>query len=438
MIERLEVTAGPGTVIRYGAVAAWVAPSASPGLVSFLAVSARNLAASADGGEQLAGHLAGVLEDRDPEPDVAFAVVGPSREGWAALLHGQVQVWDGTRWIGPDPAPGWLRCRLWPAPTMAVTPAGASIPAVAPDAVWDLEAGVVPGCGFVLVPARGDIPGTRSDRREPAGEESAVDVPDRSGSGRLEPGQAVGGDTRAAAPDEPAGMAPAALGGTGMAPGAVGPAPAGVVDLRSDQVRSRVVAYPPLPSGGASGRPVPGSPVVSGVVCRRGHLNRPGMSVCVRCGTAITDQDAYNVSGTRPALGCLVADDASVYRLDSGYLVGAEPWRDPTVRGGLARPLRLEGVQVADSHAEIRLHDWDVVVTDRDSPGGTFLYGPDSSSWEKLRPYQPRVLQPGTHLAFGQRVATFLTPWIPGPRPGDRDDTPAGTGEADRSAAGPP
>lgn len=433
MIERLVVTAGPGTVIRYGAVVAWVAPSASPGLISFLAASARNLAASADGGEQLAGHLAGVLEDRDPEPDVAFAVVGPSREGWAALLHGPVQVWDGTRWINPESAPGWLRCRLWPAPTMAVTPVGASIPAVAPDAVWDLEAGLVPGSGFVLVPARGDIPGARSDREEPDAEE-----PDREESGRQEPGQPVGGDTGAPAPDEPAGMPPAALPGAVLAPGAVGPAPAGVVDLRSDQVRSRVVAYPPLPSGAASGRPVPGSPVVAGVVCRRGHLNRPGMSVCVRCDTAITDQDAYNVSGTRPALGCLVADDGSVYRLDSGYLVGAQPRRDPTVRGGLARPLRLEGIQVADSHAEIRLHDWDVVVTDRDSPGGTFLYGPDSTAWEKLRPNQPRVLQPGTHLAFGQRVATFLTPWIHGARPGDRDDTPAGTGEAGRPDAGPP
>lgn len=456
MIERLEVTAGPGTVIRYGSVVAWAAPSASVGLISFLAVSARNLSASPAGGQQLADHLAAVLQDRDPEPDVPFAVVGPSPDGWAALLHGPVQVWDGARWITPEPAPGWMLCPLWPAPTLAVTPSGASIPAVAPDSVSDLEAGVVPGGGFVLIPARTAAPGTwpgqpETDRpaERDAGEAAATPAPEGpavpAGAELLGGGEPAPGATATDA-GGPAGTppGPSPEGGSALpggfplpaggparhAPAAgpvSGPAPAGVVDLRSDLVRSRVVAYPPLPAGGTPGRAVPGSPVVAGVVCRRGHLNRPGMPACVRCDTPITDQDAYNVSGTRPALGCLVVDDGSVYRLDSGYLVGAEPLRDPTVRGGLARPLRLEGVQVAESHAEIRLHDWDVVVTDRDSPGGTFMYGPDSTAWEKLRPYQPRVLQPGTHLAFGQRVATFLTPWVTGSRAGG-GEAPAGTG----------
>lgn len=440
MIERLEVTAGPGTVVRYGSVAAWAASSASVGLISFLAVSARNLSASPAGGQQLADHLAAVLQDRDPEPDVPFAVVGPSPDGWAALLHGPVQVWDGARWITPVPAPGWLLCPLWPAPTLAVTPAGASIPTVTPDSVWDLGAGVVPGGGFVLVPARAGARSTWSGHpevkrpadRDAAGAAGASGIDDPPAPPGREP--VAAGESTPSAATGPVTGAPTGP-ETGVETGPSDPpahpwtgGPAGVVDLRSDQVRSRVVTYPPLPSGGTPGRPVPGSPVVAGVLCRKGHLNRPGMSLCVRCATSITDQDAYNVSGTRPALGCLVADDGSVYRLDSGYLVGADPMRDPTVRGGLARPLRLEGVQVAGSHAEIRLHDWDVVVTDRDSPGGTFLYSPDSTSWERLRPYQPRVLQPGTHLAFGQRVATFLTPWVTGPRAGG-GEVPAGTGE---------
>lgn len=440
MIERLEVTPGSGTVIRYGSVAAWAASSASSGLISFLAVSARNLAGSASGGRQLADHLVGVLEGRDPEPHVPFVVVGPTEDGWTALLHGPVQIWDGTRWTIPDPSPGWLRCSVWPQPSLAVTSAGASAPPVSPDSVWDLEAGVVPGSGFLLLPAAhtptrilGTVGWQAPEQAVPVGERAAERGPARTESSAPEPAAARSGPSDDSAPtgspvansddgdradrvtsaevaEETAVLAtePATH------PGAGSPAqpPGGSIDLRSAEVRSRLVAYPPLPSGQVPVRPVPGSPVVAGVVCRQGHLNRPGMTACVRCGSDITDQDAYNVSGTRPALGCLVLDDGSVLRLDTGYLVGSDPGRDPTVRGGLARPLTLAGTQVAPSHAEIRLHDWDVVVTDRDSPGGTYLYGPESTAWERLRGYEPRVLQPGTHMAFGQRVATFLTPWI--------------------------
>ncbi len=443
MIEHLEVTAGPGTVIRYGSVAAWAAPSASPGLISFLAVSARNLAGSTAGGQQLADHLAGVIEDRDPEPDVAFAVVGPSPEGWTALLHGPVQVWDGIRWIAADPWPGWRRAALRPSPSLAVAPVGTSLPAISPDSVWDLEAGVVPGGGFVLVPARSSEPtsaeagGQAPTATVGPGPATAGTAPPRPSAGGAAavppPGERVIGEPSPAGPT--AGGAPTALAPAG-GPAAAEPAPpegtAGLpdeparLDLRSAEVRSRLVAYPPLPAGGTPGRPVPGAPVVAGVVCRRGHLNRPGTALCVRCDTPITDEDAYNVSGTRPALGCLVLDDGEVYRLESGYLVGTDPTLDPTVRGGLARPLRLQGTQVATSHAEIRLHDWDVVLTDRDSPGGTFLYGPESTAWERLRAYQPRVLQPGTHIAFGQRVVTFLTPWTTGARPPGPDTEPTG------------
>lgn len=410
MIERVEVTPGPGTVIRYGAIAAWASSSASPGLLSFLAVSARNLAGSAAGGRQLADHLVAVLQERDPEPHVPFAVVGPSDEGWVALLHGPVQIWDGDRWLTPQPSPGWLRSAIWPRPSLAVTFAGASAPAVAPDSLWDLEAGVVPGSGFVMLPAV---------RSAPLAGASAASAPRLTAVPEPQPvlteAEPMTPEDRSPAVEDGPPPVPAPAATEVPASGAAfGPAPDGTLDLRSDEVRARVVAYPPLPAGGSPGRPAPGGPVVAGVLCRRGHLNRPGMAVCVRCAAAISAQPDYHVSGTRPALGCLVVDDGTVVRLDRGYLVGSDPGRDPTVRGGLARTLALEGSQVAPSHAEIRLHDWDVLVTDRDSPGGTFLYGPDSTAWEKLRPYEPRILAPGTHIAFGQRLVTFLTPWITG------------------------
>jgi hypothetical protein len=118
------------------------------------------------------------------------------------------------------------------------------------------------------------------------------------------------------------------------------------------------------------------------------------------------------VSGTRPPLGVLVADDGTIYRLDRGYLVGSNSSRDPTVGGGLARPLVLRGTDVSGSHAELRLTDWDVTVIDRGSAAGTCIYEPGAADWIRLRPYEPRVLTPGSHVAFGQRIVTYISPWV--------------------------
>lgn len=410
MIERLEVTPGPGTVIRYGFLGAWVSASASPNLVSFLVESARNLAASAVSGDQLSDHLTRVLHRRDPEPQVPFAAIGPSEEGWVALLHGPVQVWDGNRWTAPNPHPGWLRSALSPSPALWVSVSGASVAAVSPDSMFDLEAGVVPGGGFILVPSVPVAPPLRVTAVAP--EEPAVAPHEEFAAEAVVEtavlAEAPAGDEATVAYE----ARPEAEPGPQPEPEPPGePAPPGVVNLRSPKVRARVVAYPPLPPAGDPPRPLAGAPVVAGIPCPRGHLNRPGMLTCARCARPIGADGVYQATATRPALGCLITDEGAVYRLDSGYLVGADPARDPTVRGRLARPLTLAGADVAPSHAEIRLHDWDVVLTDRASDGGTHLFEMGAEGWERVPPYEPRVLKPGTHLAFGQRVVTFVTPW---------------------------
>ena len=169
MIDHVEVIAGSGTVIRYGSIVAWAAPSASSALISFLAQSARNLGPSARGGQQIAEHISGVLIDRDPEPRVPFVVIGPSPDGWTALLHGPVQVWEGARWLAPSPDPGWMRSTVDPQPAITVGAAGSAMPALSPDSMWDLEAGVVPGSGFVLVPASDVKPAKGGRRRRECG-----------------------------------------------------------------------------------------------------------------------------------------------------------------------------------------------------------------------------------------------------------------------------
>ena len=119
------------------------------------------------------------------------------------------------------------------------------------------------------------------------------------------------------------------------------------------------------------------------------------------------------ISGTRPSLGVLIADDGTIFRLDQGYLIGSNPGRDPTVGGGLARPLALSGSDISGSHAEVRLIDWDVTILDRGSTAGTCVFEPGAAEWIRLSPFEPRVIPPGTHLSFGQRVVTFIIPWVP-------------------------
>jgi hypothetical protein len=433
VIDRVEVTVGAGTVVRYGGIVAWAAPSASPALISFLAQSARNLGPSPVGGRQIADHIGSVLSDRDPEPHVAFAVVGPSEGGWEALLHGPVQVWDGVRWLSPNPRPGWLQAAIDPQPAVTVGHGGSSTPALIPDAVWDLEAGVVPGAGFVLFPAVvapvSPIDG-RWSAAEPAfvPEEPTVEDPTTAESTAiLFPPEATAvlpavAEEAAAVPGAESAPAEAeaepeveiepspAFGPFGVEPGSSGPE--GAVRLLAGAAAGIAAVRPPLAFGRGPDRSVPGAPVVAGLLCERGHLNRPGVLACVRCSTPMPVEAAYTVTGTRPALGCLIADDAVVYRLDLGYVIGSDPGRDPTVRGGLARPLLIAGDGVAASHAEIRLLDWDVVVSDRGSLGGTSVFEMGASDWERIRPYEPRVLKPGTHVAFSQRIVTFVTPWV--------------------------
>ncbi len=401
MIERIEVTRGSGTVIRYGGIVAWADLAASPALISFLAQSARNLGPSPRGGRQIGDHIAGVLASRDPEPHVAFAVIGPSDHGWASLLHGPVQAWDGARWLTPTPNPGWLQAIITPRPAITVGAAGAPAPPLEPDAMWDLEAGVVPGAGFVLTPGSpiGRLAVVRPPDQEPAEPQADVATTTMAAATSIEtdPTVIAGVATQSGPEPEPAIRRP------------VTPGPAGSLDLRV----AKTPGGPPLPRGNGPDRRIAGAPVVAGVLCARGHLNRPGIVHCARCHTPMPAGTREQVSGTRPPLGVLVTDDGAIFRLDRSYLVGSNSGRDPTVGGGLARPLVLTGSDVSGSHAEVRFTDWDVSIVDRGSAAGTCIYEPGATEWARLRPYEPRVVSPGTHIAFGQRVVTFISPWVP-------------------------
>ncbi len=183
MGDKLEVLAGPGLVTRYGDVAAWAGPQASPALQAHLVGEAQRASQVANGGDQFASSLIAVLQRGDPEPQAPFAMVGPGANGLTLFLHGPVQAWDSGRWLAPQPVPGWMVTsigRPWP---LIVLPYGATPPPQSQQGnPLDLVFGAVPGSGFVLL-------------RPPAGAgQQVAAVPQTAGAAQLRgPSTCTGG-----------------------------------------------------------------------------------------------------------------------------------------------------------------------------------------------------------------------------------------------------
>ena len=372
MSDRVEVLVGPGTVIRSGRVTAWAGPTASLALVGFLRQSLCNVGPSERGGQLLVDHVAGILAGRDPEPQAAFAAVGPAETGWVAILHGPAQLWDGSETTTPPPNVGWARVPLVPNPLVAVGPAGSPAPRLVSGPPYDLVEGTVPGGGFMLVtghPGGAGSPPSPApplSRGTPAGPGSVPEPTD--------------------APALPEGAELVALGST---------EPQG---------------YRPLP--GVAEPAAPGSgPIVDLTYCPAGHPNHPALQRCARCRAAITPRASER--GHRPPLGVLLADDGTVYRLDGDLLIGSDPAADPEVTRGRFGVLRLTSPvgSLAPVHAEIRISGWEPSITDRGSANGTHLVRAGTEDWERLTPFRPEPLEPGSHVSLGQRVLTFVSPW---------------------------
>jgi hypothetical protein len=186
------------------------------------------------------------------------------------------------------------------------------------------------------------------------------------------------------------------------------PGPQGSLYVEAIRERAAARLADPLPLGLGPDLQVLGTPVVAGDLCQNRHLNRPGSAKCLRCGTSMSAGVQRGVRGARPPLGSLVVDGSQVYSLDRSYLVGSDPGRDPTVRSGLALPLVLEGSEVSAAHAEVRLHNWDVAVTDRASATGTAVFEPSATQWLRLRPFDPRIIESGTRIKVGGTIIVFI------------------------------
>lgn len=147
-------------------------------------------------------------------------------------------------------------------------------------------------------------------------------------------------------------------------------------------------------------------PTVEGVLCSRGHFNDPRSHFCHFCGLAMHHASFILIRQTRPQLGVLVFDDGEGFELTGPVIIG----REPDTRHGLQTLTPSHSTSTMSRvHAEIRADGWDVVLIDRNSSNGTFVWQPGIRAWRRLAPDQPETLVAGVTVAFGQRTARFDT-----------------------------
>jgi hypothetical protein len=122
----------------------------------------------------------------------------------------------------------------------------------------------------------------------------------------------------------------------------------------------------------------------------------------------LVEQSVVPSRAQRP-LGRLTWDNGEVDHLVGPTLVGRDVALDGAVVAGEMAPLVPSGPNDSMSrvHAELRPSGWDVVVLDRGSTNGTFVWDEASKAWQRLAPGEPQVLRAGAVLAFGERTATF-------------------------------
>ena len=328
-----------------------------------------------DGAMELLGGVGSRLADPRATPWPPFVLVAARGPELVAVVHGPVEVvversGDKERLYGGDEVGSWLNKAL---PHAQALHAGAG---ARTDGPVDLREGVVRAAGFLLVP-RGQPPTVTGEDR-PVEDEWLTVV----GPSKLDP-----------APLDPAPLDRGPL-----------DEDATVVEQPANSVKGLETAAGPE----REPRKAYGPSLVRGVCCPRMHLNDPRATTCRMCSLPIA-AGAAQVEGLRPPLGRLTWDNGEMDPLPGAVLVGREVGLDAAVVTGELAPLVPSGPNDSMSrvHAELRPSGWDVVVIDRASTNGTFVWDEASRAWQRLTPGEAHVVRPGAVLAFGERTATF-------------------------------
>ncbi len=396
---RLAPAPGSGVVARWGGVAL-AAAGGDAEVRDALVDLVRTAAAEAVPAPTVAHRLAALITSTEPSRLPSFAALVAAGDAVAVLLRGDARLRaaagdDVTELSGAD-RPTWVDDYLRSYETVAVACGGAGID-TAPGG-WDLEAGVVQGAGFTLVPRGAPAEAGPEPEQEPEPEPELATEPEPE-------------------PEPPAETEPEPEQEPEPEPE---PEPETAIEdvVRSFEVvdfASATESRSPLPVAadatqdlvpvGTAPKPeeAPAGVLVQGLRCIRGHFNHPRARFCALCGISMVQQTQVLVEGERPPLGILVFGDGKTVGLAGSYLLGRDPGIDPAVGAGELVALQLDDPDqiLSRVHCEVRLAGWDVQLVDRNSANGTFVREEGAEEWRRLASGDPATLAPGMEARVG-------------------------------------
>jgi FHA domain len=360
---------------------------------------------TASGPSELLGRVGSRLADPEAAPWPPFAIAASRGPELVAVVHGPVELVEDQgdeeqRLYGGEDVGSWLNRLLRGAQALRAGQAGDD------EGLADLREGVIRASGFLLVPSSRRT-GVRATSAQPAESAQAA-----------QSAQVARGARQAAVTAEPQPVVvPEEMFLDADSPTVIDQAFADDATM-ADQENSDSALLAERDTLGASGRqalaPQSGAGSVRGVYCPRDHLNDPRDEFCRVCGLPLVP-GGPEVEGPRPPLGKLTWDNGEVHELLGPALVGRDVGLDGSVVSGELAALVPSGQNDSMSrvHAELRPNGWDVVVIDRGSTNGTFIWDEASKAWQRLLPDEPHVVRTGAVLAFGERTATFETVAVP-------------------------
>jgi hypothetical protein len=440
----VSVERGEGIIARYGDAVVLITDEGQYEERTEEVLGAVESAAAEGGstGSALATTLGKIVVDNESGAVPPFGVVARLEDGYVVLLHGAV--WaeitgpDDTVVVSGDQAVTWVDRKVGGEPVRLSV--GSTEGPIEVDPRSDLQAGLVPGSGFIFTPSGAPEPVAAAAvaavapvaevKEEPkvvapapvvssARATLAPSAPLEEPGGEPEPEPAVADEVKPEPAEDPH---PAILVKEPESePVVAAPAPARptadltpVAAAAAAAVAEPLVARPdpptpvdprPAPPVQADARPEPPRPAPPAPVPQHETLDIPAAAEPV---TAQRAPAGATQMVSRP-LGYLVGADGMRIPLDRTYALGRAPQEDPGVSSGAATPVKLDDQDnlISRVHSFVTVDGGKVMVRDSGSANGTFIAKPGAPEWTPVGK-EPVELPPTWSMRVGKVIFTHV------------------------------